>query len=438
MLSKTKAFRASILHFTDDPDKTGEKAYRYFEDGILTVADGKVTGLDDAAKILPGLKDRAEIIDYRGKLIIPGLIDTHLHYPQTDIIASFGEQLLQWLNKYTFPAEGKFGDKGHAREVAGFFFDELLSNGTTTAMIFSTVHKTSVEALFETALERNIRVISGKVMMDRNCPEFLQDTPEKGYTESNELIRDWQGKGRIDYAITPRFAPTSTPAQMEAVRRLAAEHPDLHMQTHVAENRAEVSWVAELYPEARSYLDVYERYGMLRPKSVFAHCIYLDETDMRRMGETGAVAAHCPTSNLFLGSGLMECVTAEKHGIRVGIGTDVGGGSSFSMFRTLDETYKVSQMAGLPLTPLKLFYLATLGGARSLYLDDRIGNFETGKEADFAVLDLEATPLLKRRLTRTETLEEKLFVLLILADDRAVRATYLMGEKAHDREIPRH
>ena len=350
-----------------------------------------------------------------------------MHYPQTDIIASHGEQLLEWLEKYTFPAERRFADPAHAAEVAGFFCDELLRNGTTTAAAFATVHPASVEALFEAAQQRRMRLITGKVLMDRNCPDFLRDTAETGYADSQALIERWHNRDRLLYAITPRFAPTSTPAQMALAGRLFREHPGVFLQSHLAENRAEVAWVAQLHPEARSYLDVYERAGQLGMRALFAHCLWLDDSDRRRMAERGAAMSFCPTSNLFLGSGLFDLARARALGVRVGLGTDVGGGTSLSMLQTLNEAYKVLQLGGQSLSAASGFYLATLGGAHSLYLDDRIGNFAPGKEADFVVLDPRATPLLARRSAACTTLEERLFVLMMLGDDRAVAATYVMG-----------
>ena len=311
--------------------------------------------------------------------------------------------------------------------MAAFFCEELLRNGTTTAMVFATVHPVSVDKLFDAAQQRRMRLIAGKVLMDRNCPATLRDDAELAHQDTLALIERWHGRDRLGYAITPRFAPTSTPRQMQLAGELFRSFPGLHLQSHVAENRDEVDWVAALYPQARSYLDVYERYGQLGPRAVFAHCIWLDETDRRRMAETGAAMSFCPTSNLFLGSGLFDYALAREAGARVGIGTDVGGGTSFSMLRTLAEAYKVLRLKGQDLGSLQAFYLATLGGARSLYLDDRIGNFAPGKEADFVVLDPSATPLIARRLATAEALSERLFALMMLGDDRCIAATHVLG-----------
>jgi guanine deaminase len=391
------------------------------------LADGFVAAAGDARELLPTLPAGATITDHTGKLILPGFVDTHVHYPQTDIIAAHGEQLLEWLERYTFPAERRFGDPLHAREVADFFLAELLRNGTTAAMVFATVHPQSVDAFFEAARERGARMIAGKVMMDRNCPEFMRDTAQSSYDDSKALIARWHGMDRLLYAVTPRFAPTSTERQLELAGRLLDEHPGVYLQSHVAENLAEVAWAAELFPWSRSYLDVYDRFGLVRERAIYAHCIHLDDADRARMGASGAAMSFCPTSNQFLGSGLFDPDAARRHGVRVGFGTDVGGGTSFSMLRTQDEAYKVAQLGGHQMTPLSAFYHATLGGARSLYLDDRIGNFARGKEGDFIVLDPAATPLIERRMKHAPTLPERLFVWMMLGDDRAVAATYLMG-----------
>ena len=424
---RLSAIRGEIVHFVADPAHHAH-ALEHFADGVLVVRDGHVAECGPAPELLARLPAGTPLTDYRGKLILPGFVDTHVHYPQTDIIASHGEQLLEWLEKYTFPAERRFADPTHAAEVASFFCDQLLRNGTTTAAAFATVHAASVDALFEAARARRMRLITGKVLMDRNCPDALRDTAQGGYAESKALIERWHGRDRLLYAVTPRFAPTSTPAQMQLAGQLFAAHPGVFLQSHLAENHAEVAWVAQLYPQARSYLDVYARHGQLGARAVFAHCIHLDETDRRRMADTGTAMSFCPTSNLFLGSGLFDLRGARELGVRVGLGTDIGAGTSFSMLQTMNEAYKVLQLAGQSLSAAGAFHLATLGGARSLYLDDRIGNFATGKEADFVVLDPRATALLERRSAACTSLAERLFVLMMLGDDRTVAATHLMGD----------
>ncbi|CAI08767.1 Guanine deaminase [Aromatoleum aromaticum EbN1] len=429
-MSGLRAIRGEIVHFLGDPADLGADALAHFPDGLLIVRDGLVAELGPAADLLPRLPAGTTVDDYRGKLVLPGFIDTHIHYAQTDIVASYGEQVLAWLEKYTYPTERRFADPAHAAAVAEFFCDELLRNGTTTAMAFATVHPASVDALFAAARKRHMRMIAGKVLMDRNCPDFLRDPADGGDAESKALIERWHGRDRLLYAVTPRFAPTSTPAQMALAGRLFADHPGVYLQSHLAENEREVAWVARLYPEARSYLDVYERYGQLGARSVFAHCVWIDDTDRTRLAATGAAISFCPTSNLFLGSGLFDLDRAHAAGVRVGLGTDVGGGTSFSMLQTLNEAYKVQQLRGQRLPVERGFYLATRGGARSLYLDDRIGSFDTGREADLVVLDPAATPLLARRTAVATTLAERLFALMLLGDDRAVAATWVMGEPA--------
>lgn len=434
MTSTVKAYRSAILHSLADPAEVGiEASYQYFEDGILLVEDGQVLEVGPAAELLPKLQG-VEVREYRDALITPGFIDTHIHYPQTGIIASYGEQLLDWLNTYTFPAEGAFADKAHAADVAGIFLKELLRNGTTTALVFGTVHKQSVDAFFEAAQALNLRMIAGKVLMDRHAPDFLTDTPESGYADSKELIERWHGKGRLHYAVTPRFAPTSSDAQLELAGKLFGEYPDLYMHTHLSENKAEIAWVKELFPARKGYLDVYDHHKLTGPRAVFAHGVHLCDDECKRLAETGSALSFCPTSNLFLGSGLFDLEKMEQHGVRVGLGTDVGGGTSFSQLQSLNEAYKIMQLQGKKLSPMKSLYLATLGGARSLYLDDRIGNFEAGKDADFIVLDYNATPLLSYRMQQARSLEERLFALTILGDDRTVKETFAAGRSVHQRD----
>ncbi len=434
MTSPVKAYRAAILHSIADPAVVGvEQSYEYFEDGLLVIDNGQVANVGHATDLLPSLKG-VEITEYRDALITPGFIDTHIHYPQTGMIASYGEQLLDWLNTYTFPTEQQFADKAHAADVAGIFLKELLRNGTTTALVFGTVHKQSVDAFFEAAEALNLRMIAGKVLMDRNAPDYLTDTPESGYADSKELIERWHGKGRLHYAVTPRFAPTSTPEQLTLAGKLLGEYPDLYMHTHLSENRKEIEWVKALFPERKGYLDVYDHYKLIGARSVFAHGVHLCDDECKRLAETGSAVAFCPTSNLFLGSGLFDLNKLEDHGVRVGLGTDVGAGTSFSQLQSLNEAYKVMQLQGKKLDPFKSLYLATLGGAHALYLDDKIGNFESGKDADFVVLDYNATPLISYRMQQAKTLDEKLFALTMLGDDRAIKETFAAGQSVHRRD----
>lgn len=428
----TTAYQASFFHCLGNPSLSAESdAVEYLDDGLLIVSNGIVDALGNASDLLAGLSADIEVVDHRGMLVVPGFVDCHVHYPQTDIIASYGEQLLDWLNRYAYPQEVRFSDPAFASEAAEFFTDELLRNGTTSALVFATVHSQSVDAIFAAAQKRNMRLIAGKVLMDKNCPDNLSDTAEAGYAESLALIEKWHGCDRLSYAITPRFAVTSSEEQLAAAGRLASEHPGVYVHTHLAENTAEVDLIAKQFPWSRSYLDVYDRFDLVRERSVFAHCLYLDDQDRATLATQGAAIAFCPTSNLFLGSGLFDLQAAHNAGIKVGTGSDVGGGTSLSSLRTLSEAYKVLQLQGQSLSAFAAFYLATLGGATALSLEDRIGNFATGKEADFVVLDTAASSIMRRRFETTEGIAEQLFALMMLGDDRAVSATYLAGRKAY-------
>ena len=423
-----EALRASILHCLADPgERSNPSAWEYFEDGLLVVDGGQITDVGPADALQKKLPTDLAITDYSGKLIVPGFIDCHVHFPQLDIIGSYGAQLLDWLNQYAYPAEAKFADPSYAREVANAFIDELLRNGTTTALVFGTVHAHSADVIFEAAEARDMRLIAGKVLMDSNCPEALRDTPESGYAESKALIERWHGRGRLGYAITPRFALTSSPEQLAAAGKLAAEYPDTWIHTHLAENMDEIEQIARQFPDSRSYLDVYDCFGLVRKRAVFAHCLHMDEQDRSRMATNSAAAAFCPTSNLFLGSGLFDLPAMRKAGINCGLGTDVGGGTSLSMLRTASEAYKVLHLQEHALPAMRALYLATLGAAETLDLDDKIGSFTKGKEADFAVLDFAGSSLTARRSAAATTIEEKLFALMTLADDRNVAATYVEG-----------
>jgi guanine deaminase len=425
VLPSVQAYRASLLHFHADP-AFAEHAHIWHEDGLLLVEEGRIKAAGDYAQLAPTLPPGVEVQDYRGKLITPGFIDTHLHFPQTDMVASPAPGLLPWLETYTFPTERRFDDPVHARGVAEFFLDELLRCGTTTAMVYCTVHRESVDVFFEASEARNLRMVAGKVLMDRHCPDFLRDCAQSGARDSEELIRKWHKRGRALYAITPRFAPTSTEEQLRLAGELAAAYPDTFIQTHVAENPDEVNWVRELFPSSRSYLQVYENFGLMRPRAMFGHCIWLDDEDFARMAATGSAVAICPTSNLFLGSGLFDFEKADAASVSLSLATDVGGGTS-------NEAYKVARLKGSYLPALRMFYLATLGAARSMQLEGTIGSFVPGAEADFIVLDPKATPLLARRTSHCDTLEELLFALALLGDDRAIRATYSAGRKVHER-----
>ncbi len=425
-----KAFRGEILHFLADPTKVDEnESYQYLEDGLLIIKDGIVDQVGDAKVLLNDLPKEVKITHYETGLIMPGFIDTHVHYPQTEMIASYGEQLLEWLENYTFPAEREFSDFQHGKRVAEFFLSELLNAGTTSALVFGTVHKESVDAFFTVAEKINLRMICGKVLMDRNCPDYLRDTADSGYDDSKLLIKKWHKKGRLQYAITPRFAPTSTDKQLHRAGELLKEFPDVYMQTHLSENQNEINWVKELFPDSKNYLDVYDTSQLLGRRSIFAHGVHLHDSECKRLSETHSALSFCPSSNLFLGSGLFNLTQAQDFDVNVSFGSDIGAGTTFSMLSTINEGYKTQQLRGDKLSPYQSFYLATLGGAVALDLEGTIGNFLPGNEADFIVLDYHATPLISHRINRCKNLTEKLFILSMLGDERHVKATYILGNK---------
>jgi guanine deaminase len=426
---EARVVRGRIFTFTDDPAEAGPSARRCIEDGAILVEDGRIAAVGEARDILARAPEGASVDDHSGALVMPGLIDVHIHYPQTQVIASYGAQLLDWLHNFTFVEEQRFVDPEHCARIAEFFLSELFRNGTTTALVYCTVYPQSAEAFFAAAERANARMIAGKAMLDRNAPKGLLDTVETSYDDSKALIERWRGRGRLDYAVTPRFAITSTPAQLEAAGVLLKEFPGVYMQSHVDENTDEIEFVRQLFPEARNYLDVYARAGLLGPRSVFGHCIHMTEAEVAAMAETGSVAAFCPTSNLFLGSGLFDRKRLAGAGVRIGLATDVGGGTSYSMLRTAAEGYKVLQLNGQSWPAAEAFYQMTLGNARALGLDHAIGSIEAGKDADLVVLDSRATPAMAHRMETIDgDLDKELFVLVTLGDDRAVRQTYVAGE----------
>lgn len=427
--------RGQLLHFLADPGMGDDPAaWQFFDDGGLWIRDGRIQAAGPwaalTAALPPGVGESATVHDYRGHLVLPGFVDCHLHYPQAGVIASYGRQLLDWLNDYVFPAEARFADASEAERSAAFVVDRLLAHGTTTASVFATVHPHSVDAFFAAAEARGLRMLCGKVLMDRNCPPDLRDTAAGGMADSLRLIERWHGRGRLRYSLTPRFAPTSSPEQLRLCGELLASQPGLHLQTHLAENPCELDWVKQLFPTRGSYLDVYQHYGLAGPRSLHAHCIHLDAAERRSLAAGGAAAAFCPGSNLFLGSGFFNLDASREAGLRVGLATDIGAGTGFSLLRALAQAYEVGQALGAPLPALRGFYLATLGGARALYLDDCIGSFQPGREADFIALDWAATPELAWRMERCQTLAERLFALMMLGDERCVVATHVMGEAA--------
>lgn len=435
--SRPTAVRGPVLTFSGDPFRDGiEKTMVHERDAIVAMEDGRISHFGPADRIAGLLPPDTEIRDFgQDALISAGFIDSHVHFPQTPMMAAYGTQLLDWLNKYIFPTELKYADKEFARDVARVFLQENLRNGITTSCVYCTVHPQSVDALFEEAEKLGLRLAAGKVLMDRNAPEGLRDTAQSGYAESQALIARWHGRGRLLYAITPRFAGTSSGPQLAAAGALWREHPDCLMQTHIAETADEVAWIGELFPDRRDYLDVYDHHGLCGRRAVFGHGIWLEEAELQRLHDRGAAIAHCPTSNFFLGSGAFDLSRAVKseRPVRVGLGTDIGAGTSFSILTTLGEAYKAAQLHRQALSAGHAWYLATRGGARALYLDDRIGSIAPGLEADLVVLDMRSTPLIDFRMKQAQGLAEQLFIQMTLGDDRAVRATYVAGRLAYER-----
>jgi guanine deaminase len=432
-----RALRGRLLWFVERPEEHGDAAVRYIEDGLLVLAAGRIVAVGETSALRSRLSAGTPLLDHSGKLIVPGFIDPHIHLPQTQVVASYAANLLEWLNTYAFVEEQKYADAAHAARGATFFFDELLANGTTTAVAFCSVHAQSAQAFFAESERRNTRMAAGKVMMDRYAPAALTDTPEGGYHESKALIERWHGRGRQLYAIAPRFAITSTPEQLEAAGALAHEHPDCLVQTHISENLEEIATAKRLYPDCADYTAIYEKYGLLGRKSLMGHSIHLSEGERQRYADAEAVGVFCPTSNLFLGSGLFDwqAMRDRRRPVRVAVATDVGGGTSYSMLQTMNEAYKVLQLQGQRLTPLAAFHAMTRGNALAIGLDHLIGSFEPGYECDAVVLDAWATPAMTHRMETVSTLSEELFLLMTLGDDRAVAETYVMGEakKPHAR-----
>ena len=423
-----RLLRGPLLHCLGEPDKDAN-AVEYHADALLWVKHGLVHKMGPYESLEHELtpEQSTKIEDCSQYLLVPGFVDCHIHYPQTQMIAAHGTQLLDWLTTYTFPVEASFKDPEKAAVVSKVFINQLLQNGTTTALVFCSVHSESVDALFSEAQAHNMRIIAGKVMMDRNAPDNVLDTAQSSYDQSKQLIQRWHGVDRLQYAITPRFAPTSTDEQLKAAGRLLAEHEGVYMHTHLSENVDEIEWVKELFPKAKNYLDVYDQAGLLGKRSVFAHGIHVCDEECDRLAKTDSAIAHCPTSNLFIGSGLFPMKKLQDYGIKIGMGTDVGGGTSFSMLHTLADGYKMQQLKGHNISPEQSLYLATLGGAKALDLDDKIGSFCVGKEADFLLLDPNATDLLKFRTSHCQGWRDLWFVLQTIGDDRVIAETNVMG-----------
>jgi guanine deaminase len=425
--------RGQTLSFVGDPFEAGpDAAVEHHSDGAVWMEGGLIRAVGAAKEVLKTAAG-ATVVNYGNHLITAGFVDCHAHYPQLPIIASYGEHLLEWLEKYTFPTESRFHDPELARAAADLFLEECLRNGITTSSVYATVHSSSVDAFFEAAQSRGLRMACGKVLMDRNAPDDLRDTAESGYEQSKALIEKWHQVDRCIYAITPRFAPTSTPAQLEAAGELWKAYPDTLMQTHLAEDPKEVAWAADLFPDAPDYFGVYERFGLTGPGAIFGHAIHLTEREQTAISQSGSAIAHCPTSNTFIGSGLFDMAGLREGAqpVIVGLATDVAGGSSMSMFDVMRTAYEVAQLRGYSLHPAKAWYLASVGSARAMRLDDRIGNLVPGFEADVTVIDLASTPLIEQRMAGAENLWDALFTQMILADDRAIRATYAHGRLVH-------
>ena len=428
--SEVTAIRGPMLTFRADPWLVPEsEAVEYESDAVVVMENGLIREVGPANRILPGLPPGAALTRWKDHLILPGFIDCHTHYPQTDMIAARGNDLLDWLNRYTFVEEQAFADAAHAREVAAFFLDEQLRHGVTTASVFCTSAPESVEALLTEAVRRQMRILAGKVCMDRNAPPALLDTPERAVGETRSLLARWRGQGRAEVVITPRFAPTSSEEQLAALGALAAEFPDAPIQSHISEQSGEIAWVNRLFPDDADYTAVYARHGLLRKRAVYGHGIHLSESELCRFAESGAAIAHCPTSNFFLGSGCLNVrgLKNPARPVKTGLATDVGAGTGFSILQTLNEAYKAAKMNGVSPTAFQLLYLATRGSAEALGLEKRIGTIAPGMEADLVVLDPAATPLTARRMKSACSLHDQLFALMTLGDDRHTAATCLAG-----------
>lgn len=429
------ALRGKLIDFVADPVGSAS-AVRVVDDGLLLINEGRIVARGEYGPLSRALGPEQEVTDFTGCLLLPGFVDAHTHFAQLDVVATAGDGLLDWLTRHTFPAEMRFADPVLCEETARFFLDELAANGTTSACVLGTVHAQSVEALFTEAQARGMRLVAGKCLMDRNCPPELCDRGDQGMHESLNLAARWHGQGRLAYAITPRFAASSTDRQLKLAGELARSRPDLYIQSHLAESEEEARWVRELFPRARSYLDVYDSFGLLRDRSVYAHCIWLDAADRRRFAQARATAAVCPGSNLFLGSGAFDFARAVEAGMKIALATDVGGGPSLSMLAAMRAAHDVVRQRGGSLSATQLFYWATRGAAQALGWDDHVGTLESGAEADVVVLDPAATPLLARRAAAADSVESLLFALMFLGDDRAVRETFIAGRPSKSRRRP--
>jgi guanine deaminase len=427
-MTMTHLLLGQTLSFVADPfDAAIEDAARHETRGAVLIENGHIVAVGPAGSI--EAPDGAKVTDYGDKLIMAGFVDAHVHYPQTAMIASWGKRLIDWLNTYTFPEEARLRDPDYATKIANHYFDFALANGTTTQASFATVHPTSVDAFFAEAQKRGLRALTGKTCMDRNAPDYLTDTAQSAYDDSKALLEKWHGIDRLDYIITPRFSPTSSRAQLEALGALWSENPTCLMQTHLSEQREEIQWIKELEPSARDYLDTYEATGLLGERALFGHSIHLEAREMDRLRDTGAAVVHCPTSNAFIGSGLFDMAATKTHGISVGLASDIGGGSSFSMLHTMAAAYEIGQLTGTALHPAQLLWLATCGSAKALHLDEKIGNLQPGGEADIIVLDLASTPSISLRHAQSDTIWEAIFPTIMMGDDRAIADVWIAGNR---------
>ncbi len=425
-----KLLLGQTFSFCHSPfDTPVDEAVSHQRRGAVLVKNGKIAEVGAADALIAANPEVAQV-NYGDSLIMAGFVDAHVHYPQTAMIASWGKRLIDWLNSYTFPEEMQFGNPDYAAEISGRYLDLTRANGTTTMCSFCTIHPESVDAFFSEAQKRGQRVVAGKTCMDRNAPEGLRDNAQSGYDDSKALLSKWHGKDRISYAITPRFSPTSTPEQLEAMGALWAENPDCLMQTHLSEQTDEIEWVRELFPDARDYLDTYEQFGLLGKGGLYGHAIHLEQREKDRLREVDGSLVHCPTSNTFIGSGLFDMAGLMNEGHRIGLATDTGGGSSFSMLRTMAAAYEIGQLRGTPLHPAQLLWLATVGSSRSLWMNDKIGNLVAGNEADIVVLNLSSTEAISQRSTRAQDIWESIFPTIMMGDDRAIEAVWIGGREA--------
>ena len=419
--------RTRIAHFKSGAGSPKE-LFEYLNDGLVVFEQGRVALIGDASTLAAQGFDLSTAEHHPDGLLLSGFIDTHVHAPQMDVMGAYGEQLLDWLEQYTFPAETRFADENHAQAESERFVQSLIEHGTTSAMVFTTSHRHTVDYLFSQAYRRKMRIIAGKVLMDRNAPDSLLDSAESGKNDNAYLIDKWHGKGRLGYALTPRFSITSTPEQLRLAGQQLAEYPDIWMQTHLSENTDEIRWLQSLFPEARDYLDTYEMFGLLNERCVFAHGVHLTEDEMTRIGNCGATIAFCPSSNLFLGSGLLSIDRLKHHDIPIALASDVGAGTQLSMLGIMGEAYKVCQLQGYSLSPYEAFYMCSAGAAKALHLDEFIGNLEKDKEADAVLINPSLHPFISKRLERCQSIEEELFVYMSLADERIIERTYIAGE----------